>query len=122
MNLNDLLGQVLVAVLQLGGVACVGFVAALATQLYKTLDVKLGVDRTNLIKTWVASAVKAAEQSITDNPAKKAAAIKWVQNLADSHGIKVDVVTIEMLIESAVSQGIQNAPKPDAPVVTPGVG
>lgn len=65
-----------------------------------------------LLTTAVEAAVQAIEQMANkgqlpiDPAALKAKAVEMAQQFADSHGIKVDVGMIEMLIESALLKGV----------------
>jgi hypothetical protein len=101
MNINDavwpLLGSVLSLILAVGE-------AILIPMVRKWLAAKVGVEKSNLLFDWADIAVRAAEQILSTGTGadKYAYVLKALQSVSDSHDIKVDTVTLQAAIESAV--------------------
>jgi Co/Zn/Cd efflux system component len=101
MNLSDtvwpLLGSVLSLVLAISG-------AILIPMVRKWLDAKVGVEKSDLLFSWAGICVRAAEQILSAGTGadKYAYVLKALQSVSESHDIKVDTITLQAAIESAV--------------------
>jgi molecular chaperone DnaK (HSP70) len=101
MNISDavwpLLGSALSLVLAVGG-------AIIIPMVRKWLAAKVGVEKSNLLFDWADIAVRAAEQILSSGSGadKYAYVLKAMQSVSDSHNIKVDTITLQAAIESAV--------------------
>ena len=83
--------------------AVIALISALVSAfLIPWLKTKIDANKLQTIKTYVEIGVKAAEQlyAATDGEEKKA----YVINFLAEHGIRIDVSTIDQLIEAAVLQ------------------
>jgi hypothetical protein len=101
MNLSEavwpLLGSVLSLVLAISG-------AILIPMVRKWLAAKVGVEKSNLLFDWAEICVSAAEQLLGAGAGadKYAYVLKALQSVSDSHNIRVDTITLQAAIESAV--------------------
>jgi hypothetical protein len=101
MNISDavwpLLGSALSLVLAIGG-------AILIPMVRKWLAAKVGVEKSNLLFDWAEICVSAAEQLLGAGAGadKYAYVLKALQSVSESHSIKVDTITLQAAIESAV--------------------
>jgi hypothetical protein len=101
MNLSEavwpLLGSAMSLVLAISG-------AILIPMVRKWLAAKVGVEKSNLLFDWADIAVRAAEQLLGAGAGadKYAYVLKALQSVSDSHSIKVDTITLQAAIESAV--------------------
>jgi hypothetical protein len=93
----SLLVTVLSLLLSIGG-------AVLIPMVRKWLAAKVGIEKSNLLFDWADIAVRAAEQLLGAGAGadKYAYVLKALQNVSDSHSIKVDTITLQAAIESAV--------------------
>lgn len=107
-DIVNALSAVLVALLTLGG-SLIGWIAYL---LALRLRAKVSVDQWNLAETFIVRAVQAAEQygvlGVIENSgkSKKEAVLSAVQAYFDAHNIKLNAEQIDILIEAAITRGI----------------
>lgn len=87
---------------QLAGWLCAAILPALAVAGWKYLAAHTNDKRYELLRTVAVDAVTYAEQTIENNPAKRAAAIGFVQTYLDSIGVHLPVALIVGAVESAV--------------------
>ena len=90
--------------------AVVAFVRAWVTQ-------QIAVSKHKDLMVFVEAAVKAAEQTLTSNPAKLDQAMQQVITYAEQRGMKLDESQLRTLIEAAV-HGLKEVPQNTGSEVT----
>lgn len=105
------------AILSIGVTALTPLVYKIVMAFIAKGESRISIENKWILDEFINTVVKAAEQNglnglLPDNAAKKAWAIKQVQDWLDARGLSINVAEIEAAIEAAIMDGVHKGEKP----------
>lgn len=119
LNLNEVLTNLVLAVIIAAIPAVIAFVRPLIQQQLAKLKLEIGERNYWLLQSFARDLVAAAEQTIGDNADKKAYAVRMLHEMAQSAGLDVTLEQVAALVEAAVHE-LKNGSGPTLEIVNNG--